>query len=64
MIKERKRYIVLSELERSCLLNAIKSYRQAVIDQGKNPELINEVLIKVAQAPMKKIKVIDNVQQR
>ena len=64
MIKERKRYIVLSELEQSCLINAIKSYRQAVIEQGKNPELINEVLIKVAQAPMKKVKVIDNVQQR
>ena len=58
-IKQPKRYIVLDDFELRALAKGIIEYRKQVIDEDGCVEVINELLLKIIDAPTRKIKVME-----
>lgn len=55
-VKQPKRHIVLDDFEWRALVKGINEYRKQVIDEDGCVEVVNELLIKIIDAPTKKIK--------
>ena len=58
-VKQPKRHIVLDDFEWRALVKGINEYRKQVIDEGGCVEVVNELLLKIIDAPTKKIKVME-----
>lgn len=54
-----KYHIYLTYEERRMLLNNLNDFRNKLIDEGKYTDLLDEVIIKVANAKLKRIKVTE-----
>lgn len=49
---EKKYYIVLDNFERRMILNNLNNFRNKLIAEGKYTDLLDEVIIKVANAKL------------
>ena len=58
-IKQLRRHIVLDDFEWRALVKGINEYRKQVIDEGGCIEVVNELMVKIIDAPTKKIKVME-----
>lgn len=56
-MREKKYYILLDDFERRLLLNNLNNYRNKLITEGKYSDLLDEVIIKVTNAKLKRVKV-------
>ncbi len=56
-MREKKYYIVLDNFERRMLLNNLNEFRNKLIAEGKYTDLLDEVIIKVANTKLKLVKV-------
>lgn len=56
-MREKKYYIVLDKSERRVLLNNLNDFRNKLITEGKYTDLLDEVIIKVANAKLKRIRI-------
>ena len=56
-MREKKYYLVLDDFERRLLLNNLNNYRNKLIANGKYTDLLDEVIIKVANAKLKRIRI-------
>lgn len=57
-MKDTKYHIYLNSEERWLLISSLNDLRNKLIDEGKYTDLVDEVLIKAANAKIKKIKVV------
>lgn len=57
-MKYTKYHIYLNRKERRLLISSLNDVRNKLIDDGKYTDLVDEVLIKTANAKIKKIKVV------
>ena len=57
-MKETKYHIYLNSEERRLLISSLNDLRNKLISESRYTDLIDEVLIKVANAKIKKIKVV------
>ena len=55
--KQPKRHIVLDDYEWRTLVKGINEYRRQVIDEDGCVEVVNELLLKIINAPTKNIKI-------
>lgn len=53
---EEKHVIVVDEYQRGLIINSLNDKRNALVEQGKDTELVDETLIGVMDAPAKKQK--------
>ena len=58
-IKQPKRHIVLDDFEWRALVKGINEYRKQVIDEDGCVEVVNELLLKIINAPTKNIKIME-----
>ena len=58
-IKQPKKYLVLEDDEWRVLVKGLNEFRKQIIDDDGPVEVINELLIKIIDAPTKKIKVME-----
>ena len=56
-MRVKKYYLVLDNFERRMLLNNLNDFRNKLIADGKYTDLLDEVIIKVANAKLKRVKV-------
>ena len=49
--------ITLNEAEWRCVLHALNELRNALIAEGRYTDVVDEVILKIVQAPIKKRKV-------
>ena len=56
-MREKNYYLVLDDFERRMLLNSLNDFRNNLIAEGKYTDLLDEVIIKVANAKLKRIKI-------
>lgn len=56
-MREKKYYLVLDNFERRLLLNNLNNYRNKLIAEKKYTDLLDEVIIKVANSKLKRVKV-------
>ena len=57
-MRRTKYHIYLISEERRLLINSLINLKNRLITEGKYTDLVDEVLVKVANAKIKKIKVI------
>lgn len=57
-IKSKKYHVYLNDEERRLLINSLNDLRNRFIAEDKYTDLIDEVLVKVANAKVKKIKLV------
>ena len=58
-VKQPKKHIVLDDFEWRALIKGVNEYRKQVIDENGCVEVVNDLLIKIIDAPTKKIKVLE-----
>ncbi|MDE6208256.1 MAG: hypothetical protein K2M73_01115 [Lachnospiraceae bacterium] len=56
-MREPKYYIAMDEYERGIITNSLNSLRNKLITDGKYTDAMDDILVKVAYAPIKKFKV-------
>ena len=57
-MRDKKHYLVLDDFEHRVVINGLNEFRTSLIADGRNAEPVNEILLKIIDAPAKKIKVI------
>ena len=53
----KKYYIVFDEYERGIIINALNDKRNALINEGRYTDAVDEVLLKVINAKQKRFKI-------
>ena len=56
-MRNQKYYIAIDESERRIILNALNALRNKLLAQDRYTDAVNDVLIKVVNAPIKKFKI-------
>lgn len=56
-MRNQKYYIAIDENERRIIINALNSLRNKLLAEGRYTDAVNDVLIKVVNAPVRKFKV-------
>ena len=57
-MKDTKFHVYLNSEERRLLINSLNDLRNKLIAEGRYTDLVDEVLIKAANAKIRKIKVV------
>ena len=57
-MKNTKYHVYINSEERRLLISSLNDLRNELIDEGRYTDLVDEGLIKVANAKIKKIKVV------
>lgn len=52
-----KHYIYLNSKEYGAVLNCLVEYKNKLIRQGRTSDIVDEVILKVMNAPVKKLRV-------
>lgn len=58
-MKERRYYLALDDDEHSILIRALNDEKTNYTRQGKTVDAIDELIVKVGKAPLKKIKILE-----
>ena len=56
-MREKKTYIYVDSQERSILLHSLVELKNQLIQQGRYTDCIDEIIFKVANAPVKRVKI-------
>ena len=56
-MRNQKYYIAITESERRIIINALNSLRNKLLTEGRYTDAVDDILIKVVNAPIKKFKV-------
>lgn len=56
-MQNQKHYIVIDEYERRIIVNSLNNLRNKLITNGRCNDAVDDVLVKVANAPIKKFKI-------
>lgn len=59
-MREKKYYLVIDDFERRMLLNSLINFRNKLIADCKYTDLLDEAIIKIANAKLKRVKVKEN----
>ena len=56
-MRSQKYYIAIDEKERRIILNALNEVRNRLLAEGRYTDAVDDVLIKVVNAPIRKFKI-------
>lgn len=56
-MRNQKHYIAIDEYERRIIINSLNNLRNKLITDGRYTDAVDDVLVKVMKAPIKKFKV-------
>lgn len=56
-MREKKTHIYVDSQERSLILHSLVELKNQLIQQGKYGDCVDEIIFKVANAPIKKVKI-------
>ncbi|MBQ8349146.1 MAG: hypothetical protein IJY19_05790 [Ruminococcus sp.] len=56
-MREKKTHIYVDSQERTLLLHSLVELKNQLIQQGKYGDCVDEIIFKVANAPIKKVKI-------
>lgn len=57
-MKEKKYYIVLDDFERRVVANCMNEMRNSLIEDGKNTDTLDEIMLKIIRSKQKKLKIV------
>lgn len=56
-MRNQKYYLAVDEYERRIIINSLNNLRNKLIAEGRYTDAVDDILLKVANAPIKKFKV-------
>lgn len=56
MPKEEKRVLTLDKMEHGVVINALNEMRNDLIEEDRSTDIVDEVLLKTIDAPVKKVR--------
>ena len=56
-MREKKNHLYVDSQERSILLHSLVELKNQLIQQGRYADCIDEIIFKVANAPVKRVKI-------
>ncbi len=56
-MREKKNHLYIDSQERTLLLHSLVELKNQLIQQGKYGDCVDEIIFKVANAPIKKVKI-------
>lgn len=59
MVKEKLYHIALDEYEHGIVIRSLNDEKTDLMQQGKSTDAVDDLLIKVGNAPQKKFKVVE-----
>ena len=59
MVKEKLYHIALDDYEHSIVIRSLNDEKTDLMQQGKSTDAVDDLLIKVGNAPQKKFKVVE-----
>jgi len=59
MDKERRYHVALDDYEHGIVIRSLNDEKTKLMEQGKSADAVDDLLIKVGNAPLKKFKVVD-----
>ncbi len=62
-MREDRYYLALDDSEQSIIIKALNDMRTDLIQNRKSSDAVNDLIIKVGKAPLKKFKVVEVVEQ-
>lgn len=57
-MREKKYYLWFDSTDRGVIINCLNEMRNKLISEGRYTDAVDDVLVKIIEAPTKKIKVI------
>lgn len=61
-MKEERYYLALDEDEQNILIRALNDEKTALMRRGKAVDAVDELIVKVGKAPLKKFKVVERAE--
>ena len=58
-MKEKRYHLAMDERERSIMIHALNDYRNDLIDENRAPDAVEDLILKAANAPDKKVRVVE-----
>lgn len=62
-MKAKKYYLVFDDDEQSIIIKALNDMRTDLIQNQKSADAVNELIVKIGKAPLKKFKVVEAIEQ-
>lgn len=62
-MREDRYYLALDDSEQSIIIKALNDMRTDLIQNRKSSDAVNDLIIKVGKAPLRKFKVVEVVEQ-
>lgn len=59
-MKEKKYYVAFNEFEHGLIIRALNEEKTRLIQEGKDDDAVNDLIIKIGTAPLKNFKVLGN----
>ena len=58
-MKEKRYHLAMDERERCIMIHALNDYRNDLIDENRAPDAVEDLILKAANAPDKKVRVVE-----
>ncbi|MEE1061259.1 MAG: hypothetical protein UH080_05480 [Ruminococcus sp.] len=59
MVKEKLYHVALDDYEHGIVLRSLNDERTKLMEEGKTSDAVDDLLIKVGNAPQKRVKVVE-----
>lgn len=59
MVKEKLYHVALDDYEHGIVIRSLNDEKTDLMEQGKSTDAVDDLLIKVGNAPLKKFKVVE-----
>lgn len=58
-MREKRYHLDLDDGERSLMIHALNDYRNDLLEENRAPDAVEDLILKAANAPDKKVRVIE-----
>ena len=63
-MREKRYHLELDDNEHGIMLNALNEFRNDLIEEERTTDAVDDLIIKTAYAPEKRVKVVERIKER
>ena len=63
-MREKRYHLALDDNEHVIMLNALNEFRNDLIEEERTTDAVDDLIIKTAYAPEKRVKVVERIKER
>ena len=58
-MREKRYHLAMDDSERRIMIHALNDYRNDLLEQNRAPDAVEDLILKAANAPDKKVRVVE-----